>query len=105
MDKKAKIFRTFGIIILIAAGIFVFNSCSNRNQKERDKAYSNLSYVSDELRKMGDLYYDVNGSDYYTLEETLYDVSTKCEELREIVDKLAEQYEDKPYDDGGRWGF
>lgn len=98
MDRIGKVWKTIGIIAIIAVILLYWDSRSKKRYQDKEDTHGKLQYISDELGTIENYLYEYDGMDYYEMRETIYEVSKKAEELRGIVNDLADKFADREYE-------
>lgn len=87
MKKAALLFVLLTLLLCLT-------SCKEK-QSLREETYETLTYVSEELGMIEDLFYENYDNGYDELHDALYDISQKCNELKKKIDNLAFKFREK----------
>ena len=97
-DKFLKACRVIGIVALIILGYFLLCGCGSEQKAASDKIYDRLESVSEELGYLQNLYEENKGKSYSHLEDALYEVSVKCDDLQRTVDSVLNDLRGPQFD-------
>lgn len=99
MDRKAKIWKTIGIIAIVAVILLLLEYCSGRKEKHRQEAESKVYTLIEELNYIADIQPIIDDMDYYEMQDRLYEITEKCSELKQLAEELKKEFAETEYDD------
>jgi hypothetical protein len=108
MDKSGKLFKALkiiGIIAVIGLVVWYFESKESKRAANREDTYYSLQYFSEELASISNLAEEARWSeDYYEMDNALHDIQKRCDDLKEVVDRVTEKNKvvEPDYDESNR---
>jgi len=96
MEKLDKFIKAVPYIVIIVLLLLYIDGCSKKKDQNREDTWTKLSDVSDRLATMiDDVSFAEESDDFDSMKEELGITALRCEEMKKIVDEVADKYADR----------
>jgi hypothetical protein len=96
------VIKVVGIAAIVAAVFLWSQNKSDKAYEAKSDTNSKASLIAEGLSSIIYMCEDAYEADYYTMQETLYEISKECESLKKMAEAIEDRYADRPASEPAR---